>query len=172
MVGLSAPSPPAPVPSACSSTISEELSPPSHQTRREVRFLELQKVASSSGNKYVLSVFAGIGPPHPVLTSFPSRGEAAEQPDIIDSVCRVLQICPQLPQDEVGELVRVCLGQKASRKGCSLSLEFLFSLETTLKSLFLVHLCRAQENAAIPKTPLFFWLGERRRVFSRSCHKA
>lgn len=43
----------APVPSACSSTISEELSPPSHQTRREVRFLELQKVASSSGNNFL-----------------------------------------------------------------------------------------------------------------------
>lgn len=57
--------------------------------------------------------------------------------------------------------MRVCLGQKASRKGCSLSLEFLFSLETTLKSLFLVHLCRGQENAAIPKTPpFFFWLGK------------
>ncbi|KAF6105204.1 nuclear mitotic apparatus protein 1 [Phyllostomus discolor] len=40
----------APVPS---STISEELSPPSHQARREVRFLELQKVASSSGNNFL-----------------------------------------------------------------------------------------------------------------------
>ncbi|KAK2488613.1 hypothetical protein MC885_008003, partial [Smutsia gigantea] len=38
----------APVPSTCSSTISEEPSPPSHQAKREVRFLELQKVASSS----------------------------------------------------------------------------------------------------------------------------
>ncbi|XP_027436664.1 nuclear mitotic apparatus protein 1 isoform X2 [Zalophus californianus] len=43
----------APVPSTCSSTISEELSPPSHQARREVRFLELQKVASSSGNNFL-----------------------------------------------------------------------------------------------------------------------
>ncbi|XP_019481140.1 PREDICTED: nuclear mitotic apparatus protein 1 isoform X1 [Hipposideros armiger] len=43
----------APVPSACSGTISEELSPPSHQARREVRFLELQKVASSSGNNFL-----------------------------------------------------------------------------------------------------------------------
>nr|KAF6466734.1 nuclear mitotic apparatus protein 1 [Rousettus aegyptiacus] len=43
----------APVPSSCSSTISEELSPPSHQARREVRFLELQKVASSSGNNFL-----------------------------------------------------------------------------------------------------------------------
>ncbi|KAM8815762.1 nuclear mitotic apparatus protein 1 isoform 2-T7 [Rhynchonycteris naso] len=36
-----------------SSTISEELSPPSQQARREVRFLELQKVASSSGNNFL-----------------------------------------------------------------------------------------------------------------------
>ncbi|XP_067606273.1 nuclear mitotic apparatus protein 1 isoform X2 [Pseudorca crassidens] len=43
----------APVPSPCSSTISEELSPPSHQAKREVRFLELQKVASSSGNNFL-----------------------------------------------------------------------------------------------------------------------
>ncbi|XP_014597049.1 nuclear mitotic apparatus protein 1 isoform X2 [Equus caballus] len=41
------------VPSTCSSTISEELSPPSHQAKREVRFLELQKVASSSGNNFL-----------------------------------------------------------------------------------------------------------------------
>ncbi|XP_059564566.1 nuclear mitotic apparatus protein 1 isoform X4 [Myotis daubentonii] len=40
----------APVPS---SSISEELSPPSHQARKEVRFLELQKVASSSGNNFL-----------------------------------------------------------------------------------------------------------------------
>ncbi|XP_047546646.1 nuclear mitotic apparatus protein 1 isoform X2 [Lutra lutra] len=43
----------APVPSTCSSTITEELSPPSHQAKREVRFLELQKVASSSGNNFL-----------------------------------------------------------------------------------------------------------------------
>uniref|UniRef100_A0A8C8XCV1 Nuclear mitotic apparatus protein 1 n=1 Tax=Panthera leo TaxID=9689 RepID=A0A8C8XCV1_PANLE len=43
----------APVPSTCSSTISEELSPPSHQAKREIRFLELQKVASSSGNNFL-----------------------------------------------------------------------------------------------------------------------
>uniref|UniRef100_A0A452TPP2 Nuclear mitotic apparatus protein 1 n=1 Tax=Ursus maritimus TaxID=29073 RepID=A0A452TPP2_URSMA len=43
----------APVPSPCSSTVSEELSPPSHQAKREVRFLELQKVASSSGNNFL-----------------------------------------------------------------------------------------------------------------------
>ncbi|XP_032709083.1 nuclear mitotic apparatus protein 1 isoform X2 [Lontra canadensis] len=43
----------APVPSTYSSTISEELSPPSHQAKREVRFLELQKVASSSGNNFL-----------------------------------------------------------------------------------------------------------------------
>ncbi|XP_023557816.1 nuclear mitotic apparatus protein 1 isoform X7 [Octodon degus] len=41
------------VPSTCSSTFSEDLSPPSHQTKREVRFLELQKVASSSGNNFL-----------------------------------------------------------------------------------------------------------------------
>ncbi|XP_053526796.1 nuclear mitotic apparatus protein 1 isoform X2 [Artibeus jamaicensis] len=40
----------APLPS---STVSEELSPPSHQARREVHFLELQKVASSSGNNFL-----------------------------------------------------------------------------------------------------------------------
>uniref|UniRef100_A0A8B9X675 Nuclear mitotic apparatus protein 1 n=1 Tax=Bos mutus grunniens TaxID=30521 RepID=A0A8B9X675_BOSMU len=43
----------APVPSPRSSTISEELSPPSHQAKREVHFLELQKVASSSGNNFL-----------------------------------------------------------------------------------------------------------------------
>ncbi|XP_010601499.1 nuclear mitotic apparatus protein 1 isoform X3 [Fukomys damarensis] len=44
-----------PVSSTCSSTFSEELSPPSHQAKREVRFLELQKVASSSsGNNFLL----------------------------------------------------------------------------------------------------------------------
>ncbi|XP_070329403.1 nuclear mitotic apparatus protein 1 isoform X3 [Odocoileus virginianus] len=43
----------APVPSPRSSTISEELSPPSHQPKREVHFLELQKVASSSGNNFL-----------------------------------------------------------------------------------------------------------------------
>ncbi|KAM7086836.1 nuclear mitotic apparatus protein 1 isoform 1-T8 [Molossus nigricans] len=40
----------APVPS---SNVSEDLSPPSHQARREIRFLELQKVASSSGNNFL-----------------------------------------------------------------------------------------------------------------------
>ncbi|XP_063112636.1 nuclear mitotic apparatus protein 1 isoform X3 [Cavia porcellus] len=44
-----------PVSSTCSSAFSEDLSPPSHQTKREVRFLELQKVASSSsGNNAAL----------------------------------------------------------------------------------------------------------------------
>ncbi|XP_077618321.1 nuclear mitotic apparatus protein 1 isoform X2 [Crocuta crocuta] len=43
----------APVPSTCSSATSEELSPPSHQAKREIRFLELQKVASSSGNNFL-----------------------------------------------------------------------------------------------------------------------
>ncbi|XP_037378772.1 nuclear mitotic apparatus protein 1 isoform X2 [Talpa occidentalis] len=44
----------APVPSTCSSIFSEELSPPSHQAKREVHFLELQKVASSSsGNNFL-----------------------------------------------------------------------------------------------------------------------
>uniref|UniRef100_A0A2K5FAG7 Nuclear mitotic apparatus protein 1 n=1 Tax=Aotus nancymaae TaxID=37293 RepID=A0A2K5FAG7_AOTNA len=45
----------APVPSTCSSTFPEELSPPSHQTKREIRFLELQKVASSSSGNNFLS---------------------------------------------------------------------------------------------------------------------
>ncbi|XP_047371912.1 nuclear mitotic apparatus protein 1 isoform X2 [Sciurus carolinensis] len=45
----------APVSSTCSSTISEELSPVSHQAKREVRFLELQKVASSSSGNNFLS---------------------------------------------------------------------------------------------------------------------
>uniref|UniRef100_A0A8D2D190 Nuclear mitotic apparatus protein 1 n=1 Tax=Sciurus vulgaris TaxID=55149 RepID=A0A8D2D190_SCIVU len=44
-----------PVSSTCSSTISEELSPLSHQAKREVRFLELQKVASSSSGNNFLS---------------------------------------------------------------------------------------------------------------------
>ncbi|XP_055972239.1 nuclear mitotic apparatus protein 1 isoform X2 [Sorex fumeus] len=41
------------VPSTCSG--SEELSPPSHQAKKEVRFLELQKVASSSSGNNFLS---------------------------------------------------------------------------------------------------------------------
>uniref|UniRef100_F7A756 Nuclear mitotic apparatus protein 1 n=1 Tax=Callithrix jacchus TaxID=9483 RepID=F7A756_CALJA len=45
----------APVPSTCSSTFPEQLSPPSHQTKREIRFLELQKVASSSSGNNFLS---------------------------------------------------------------------------------------------------------------------
>ncbi|XP_053418776.1 nuclear mitotic apparatus protein 1 isoform X3 [Nycticebus coucang] len=45
----------APVPSSCSSTFSEELSPPSQQAKREVHFLELQKVASSSSGNNFLS---------------------------------------------------------------------------------------------------------------------
>ncbi|KAL2806710.1 nuclear mitotic apparatus protein 1 isoform 2, partial [Daubentonia madagascariensis] len=45
----------APIPSTCSSTFSEELSPPSHQAKREVHFLELQKVASSSSGNNFLS---------------------------------------------------------------------------------------------------------------------
>lgn len=44
-----------PVSSTCSSAFSEDLSPPSHQTKREVRFLELQKVASSSSGNNFLS---------------------------------------------------------------------------------------------------------------------
>lgn len=43
----------APAPATCASTASEELSPPSHQTKREVRFLELQRVASSGGNSFL-----------------------------------------------------------------------------------------------------------------------
>uniref|UniRef100_A0A8C8ZKX7 Nuclear mitotic apparatus protein 1 n=1 Tax=Prolemur simus TaxID=1328070 RepID=A0A8C8ZKX7_PROSS len=42
----------APIPSTC---FSEELSPPSHQAKREVHFLELQKVASSSSGNNFLS---------------------------------------------------------------------------------------------------------------------
>ncbi|XP_030685423.1 nuclear mitotic apparatus protein 1 isoform X2 [Nomascus leucogenys] len=45
----------APVPSTCSSTFPEELSPPSHQAKREICFLELQKVASSSSGNNFLS---------------------------------------------------------------------------------------------------------------------
>ncbi|XP_012580821.1 PREDICTED: nuclear mitotic apparatus protein 1 [Condylura cristata] len=45
----------APVPSTCSSIFSEEFSPPSHQAKREVHFLELQKVASSSSGNNFLS---------------------------------------------------------------------------------------------------------------------
>uniref|UniRef100_A0A250Y883 Nuclear mitotic apparatus protein 1 n=1 Tax=Castor canadensis TaxID=51338 RepID=A0A250Y883_CASCN len=44
-----------PVSSTCSSTLSEELSPPSHHAKREVRFLELQRVASSSSGNNFLS---------------------------------------------------------------------------------------------------------------------
>uniref|UniRef100_A0A8C5VCG6 Nuclear mitotic apparatus protein 1 n=1 Tax=Microcebus murinus TaxID=30608 RepID=A0A8C5VCG6_MICMU len=41
----------APIPSTC---FSDELSPPSHQAKREVHFLELQKIASSSsGNNFL-----------------------------------------------------------------------------------------------------------------------
>uniref|UniRef100_A0A2K5P2I2 Nuclear mitotic apparatus protein 1 n=1 Tax=Cercocebus atys TaxID=9531 RepID=A0A2K5P2I2_CERAT len=47
--------PPAPVPSTCSSTFPEELSPPSHQAKREKKKLELQKVASSSSGNNFLS---------------------------------------------------------------------------------------------------------------------
>ncbi|XP_021099005.1 nuclear mitotic apparatus protein 1 isoform X2 [Heterocephalus glaber] len=44
-----------PVSPTCSSTFSEDLSPPSHQAKREVHFLELQKVASSSSGNNFLS---------------------------------------------------------------------------------------------------------------------
>ncbi|XP_008852310.1 nuclear mitotic apparatus protein 1 isoform X2 [Nannospalax galili] len=44
-----------PVSSTCSSTLSEELSPPSHQGKREVRFLELQRIASTSSENNFLS---------------------------------------------------------------------------------------------------------------------
>ncbi|XP_006870446.1 PREDICTED: nuclear mitotic apparatus protein 1 [Chrysochloris asiatica] len=45
----------APVPSTRSSTVSEDVSPPSHQTKKEIRFLELQNVASSSsGNNFLV----------------------------------------------------------------------------------------------------------------------
>lgn len=47
-----------PVPYKYSSTVSEELSPPSHQAKKKIRFLELQRIASSSSeNKYVLGLF-------------------------------------------------------------------------------------------------------------------
>ncbi|XP_010601498.1 nuclear mitotic apparatus protein 1 isoform X2 [Fukomys damarensis] len=59
-----------PVSSTCSSTFSEELSPPSHQAKREVRFLELQKVASSSsGNNAALQRQGEYVPP----SSTPSK---------------------------------------------------------------------------------------------------
>jgi hypothetical protein len=45
------------VPYTHASTLSEELSPPSHQTKRKIRFLEIQRIASSSSeNKYVLGL--------------------------------------------------------------------------------------------------------------------
>nr|XP_045002165.1 nuclear mitotic apparatus protein 1 isoform X1 [Jaculus jaculus]XP_045002167.1 nuclear mitotic apparatus protein 1 isoform X1 [Jaculus jaculus]XP_045002168.1 nuclear mitotic apparatus protein 1 isoform X1 [Jaculus jaculus] len=44
-----------PVSSTCSSTFPEELSPPSQQVKREVHFLELQRVASSSSGNNFLS---------------------------------------------------------------------------------------------------------------------
>ncbi|XP_006885785.1 PREDICTED: nuclear mitotic apparatus protein 1 [Elephantulus edwardii] len=45
----------APGPSTCSSTVSDKPSPPSHQTKKEIRFVELQNVASSSsGNNFLV----------------------------------------------------------------------------------------------------------------------
>lgn len=43
------------VPYACPSALSEELSPPSHQAKRQIRFLELQRIASSSSENNFLS---------------------------------------------------------------------------------------------------------------------
>lgn len=43
------------VPYTCASTLSEELSPPSHQTKRKIRFLEIQRIASSSSENNFLS---------------------------------------------------------------------------------------------------------------------
>ncbi|KAL6031839.1 hypothetical protein STEG23_030815 [Scotinomys teguina] len=43
------------VPYTYSSTVSEELSPPSHQAKRKIRFLEIQRIASSSSENNFLS---------------------------------------------------------------------------------------------------------------------
>nr|XP_048285591.1 nuclear mitotic apparatus protein 1 isoform X2 [Myodes glareolus] len=43
------------VPYKYSSTVSEELSPPSHQAKKKIRFLELQRIASSSSENNFLS---------------------------------------------------------------------------------------------------------------------
>lgn len=43
------------VPYTYSSTVSEELSPPSHQAKKKICFLELQRIASSSNENNVLS---------------------------------------------------------------------------------------------------------------------
>lgn len=43
------------VPSTYPSTLSEELSPPSHQAKRKIRFLEIQRIASSSSENNFLS---------------------------------------------------------------------------------------------------------------------
>ncbi|XP_051005285.1 nuclear mitotic apparatus protein 1 [Acomys russatus] len=43
------------VPYTYSSTLSEELSPPSHQAKRKIRFLEIQRIASSSSENNFLS---------------------------------------------------------------------------------------------------------------------
>lgn len=43
------------VPYTCSSAVSEELSPPSHQAKRKIRFLEIQRIASSSSENNFLS---------------------------------------------------------------------------------------------------------------------
>lgn len=43
------------VPYTHASTLSEELSPPSHQTKRKIRFLEIQRIASSSSENNFLS---------------------------------------------------------------------------------------------------------------------
>lgn len=43
------------VPYTYSNTVSEELSPPSHQAKRKIRFLEIQRIASSSSENNFLS---------------------------------------------------------------------------------------------------------------------
>lgn len=43
------------VPYTYSSTVSEELSPPSHQAKRKIRFLEIQRIASSSSENNFLA---------------------------------------------------------------------------------------------------------------------
>ncbi|XP_069891214.1 nuclear mitotic apparatus protein 1 isoform X1 [Dipodomys merriami] len=56
------------VSSTCSNTLPEEFSPPSHQGKRDVRFLELQRIASSSSGN-----------------SFPSGSPASPMGDILQT---------------------------------------------------------------------------------------
>lgn len=52
--------------------------------------------------------------------------------------------CSHLAQYQLGELVGIYFWRKASLKGCSLFMEFLSSMETLLKSLLSVQLCRGK----------------------------